>query len=340
MYHCAYLTQYNLLTVDMINNNLRAFKAQLKDNSLRAWTEALTSDVEKRLRPDSQRNFPAWLNALAAIPVFDDNVVDLNTDTITTRHGSESEDPAIRQALQQLKPWRKGPFQLNGTAIDTEWRCDWKWQRIAPHIDLTGLNVLDVGCGNGYYSLRMLGASAASVIGLDTSLLYWSQFQAVTRFTNEHRATVLPLGVECLESTPHQFDALFSMGVLYHRRQPLEHLMLLHKNLVQQGKLVLETLILHGHEADELIPENRYANMRNVWSVPTLPLLLSQLQQAGFCNTRCIDINRTTVSEQRPTEWMTFNSLVDALDDSDQNLTREGHPGPIRAVVIAEKATL
>ena len=116
MYHCAYLTQYNLLTVDMINNNLRAFKAQLKDNSLRAWTEALTSDVEKRLRPDSQRNFPAWLNALAAIPVFDDNVVDLNTDTITTRHGSESEDPAIRQALQQLKPWRKGPFQLNGTA--------------------------------------------------------------------------------------------------------------------------------------------------------------------------------------------------------------------------------
>ena len=41
---------------------------------------------------------------------------------------------ALMAALQALIPWRKGPFELFGIAVDTEWRSDWKWERVAPHL--------------------------------------------------------------------------------------------------------------------------------------------------------------------------------------------------------------
>ena len=67
----------------------------------------------------------------------------------------------LRSLLMQLKPWRKGPFSLFDAFIDTEWRSDWKWQRLAPHISsLQGRTVLDVGCGSGYHCWRMRGAGA------------------------------------------------------------------------------------------------------------------------------------------------------------------------------------
>lgn len=316
---------------------LQEFCRPLDNEPLATWIKAISPQVHERLRPESQRNFPAWLAALDALPEYQQPQVRLDTDTITTISKNRQFDRQIAEALQSLKPWRKGPFCFNDVHIDTEWRSDWKWNRLSPHIDLNGLNVLDVGCGNGYYSLRMVGAGAKSVVGLDTSLLYWAQFQAITHFTKENRATVLPLSVECLVDNPCTFDAVFSMGVLYHRRQPLEHLQLLHQNLVKGGQLILETLILHGHRSEQLVPPERYANMRNVWSLPTLPLLFDQLQLAGFQQIRCVDVNRTTVSEQRSTDWMTFNSLADALDENDPTLTREGHSSPLRAILIAEK---
>ncbi|MBR9800034.1 MAG: DUF1698 domain-containing protein, partial [Gammaproteobacteria bacterium] len=42
--------------------------------------------------------------------------------------------------------------------------------------------------------------------------------------------------------------------------------------------------------------------------------------------------------EQRATDWMTYHSLSDFLDPADPSLTREGHPAPRRAVLIATRA--
>lgn len=297
--------------------------------------------VSSRIAPNSQRNFPRWLEALGKLPATDTKSVSLHQDIITTAPAvalSAEHQKAIHQNLMGLHPWRKGPFNLHGTFIDTEWRCDKKWARLAPHINLTGRTVLDVGCGNGYYSLRMLGAGAKTVVGLDTSLLYCTQFQALTHFTDNYNACVLPMGVEVLEAHQHQFDTVFSMGVLYHRRQPVDHLQLLHACLSDGGELVLETLITTGDEPAELIPESRYANMRNVWSLPTVPRLLQQLSSAGFTTARCVDVTQTTTQEQRPTDWMTFHSLEHALDPDDPNTTIEGHPAPVRAIIIAQKS--
>ena len=134
----------------------------------------------------------------------------------------------LEEALMALHPWRKGPYEVFGLHIDTEWRSDWKWDRLAPHISaLDGRRVLDVGCGNGYHCWRMRGVGAAEVVGIDPSPLFVVQFSAIQRYVQDPAVCVLPLGIEKVPRRLHAFDTVFSMGVLYHRRSPLEHLQVL-----------------------------------------------------------------------------------------------------------------
>ena len=127
------------------------------------------------------------------------------------------------------------------------------------------------------------------------------------------------------------------MGVLYHRKSPIEHLQQLHQCLKSEGELVLETLIIDGEGNEVLFPKDRYAQMNNVWFLPTIPLLVKWLERCKFKNIRVVDVNQTSLEEQRTTEWMTFNSLSDFLDPSDCNLTIEGYPAPKRVVILASK---
>jgi tRNA (mo5U34)-methyltransferase len=76
--------------------------------------------------------------------------------------------------------------------------------------------------------------------------------------------------------------------------------------------------------------------MPNVWFLPSPETLVSWMRKQGFVNPRVVDISATSIEEQRSTEWMTYDSLVDFLDPKDINKTAEGHPAPIRAVLVAE----
>jgi tRNA (mo5U34)-methyltransferase len=231
----------------------------------------------------------------------------------------------------------QGPFDLFGVHVDTEWRSDWKWSRVAPHLDLKGKRILDVGCGNGYYMWRMLGAGADSVIGVDPNWLFFCQFQAVQRYLQQEAAWHLPFPFEDLPPNLEGFDTVFSMGVFYHRRSPIEHLLALKDCLVKGGELVLETLVIEGDSNQVLVPEDRYAQMRNVWFLPSVPALERWLRRAGFSDVRCVDVSVTTVEEQRATEWMKYQSLSDFLDPNDHSKTIEGLPAPMRAVIVAKK---
>jgi tRNA (mo5U34)-methyltransferase len=252
-------------------------------------------------------------------------------------HADEANRNALDSALRGLIPWRKGPFHLFGVHIDTEWRSDWKWQRVAPHLDLRGKRVLDVGCGNGYYMWRMLGAGADSVVGIDPNWLFLCQFLAMKNYLPELPAWHLPLAFEELPGKLQGFDTVFSMGVLYHRRSPIDHLLDLKDCLVKGGELVLETLVVEGDAQQVLVPEDRYAQMRNVWFLPSVPALELWLRRAGFEDVRCVDVNTTSVEEQRATEWMRFQSLPEFLDPADHSRTVEGLPAPSRAVLVARK---
>jgi tRNA (mo5U34)-methyltransferase len=237
-----------------------------------------------------------------------------------------------------LSPWRKGPFDVFGVHIDTEWRSDWKWSRVSPHLDLVGKRVLDVGCGNGYYQWRMLGAGADSVIGVDPNWLFFCQFQAMQRYLPDLPAWHLPFALEDLPARLEGFDTVFSMGVLYHRKSPIDHLLALKDCLVKGGELVLETMVVEGDVHQVLVPEDRYSQMRNVWFLPSVPALELWLRRAGFVDVRCVDVSTTTVEEQRSTEWMKYQSLSDFLDPNDPGKTVEGLPAPRRAVIVGRKA--
>jgi tRNA (mo5U34)-methyltransferase len=60
------------------------------------------------------------------------------------------------------------------------------------------------------------------------------------------------------------------------------------------------------------------------------------MQKVGFKNIRVVDVGLTTLEEQRTTEWMHSQSLLDFLDPNDFGKTIEGYPAPLRAVLVAE----
>jgi len=236
----------------------------------------------------------------------------------------------------ELHPWRKGPYNIFGNFIDTEWRSDWKWNRLKEHISaLQNKKVLDVGCGNGYHCWRMLGEGAKSVIGVDPFMLSIFQFNAINHFVKNNSLWLLPIKMENFPEQTKFFDTVFSMGVLYHRRSPFDHLYELRDALHSKGELVLETLVIDGKLGEVLVPEERYAQMRNVWFIPSTLTLESWLKKSGFKNIRLVDVTPTTVEEQRKTEWMKFDSLNDFLSPSDSTKTIEGYPAPKRAIFIA-----
>ena len=215
-----------------------------------------------------------------------------------------------RNRAAWLAPLAKRPYSLFGVNIDTEWRSDFKWDRLVHAIDsLEDRRVLDVGCGSGYHCWRMKGAGAAEVIGIDPTPLFVLQFKAIQRYLNIDTVHVLPLALEQLPPKLKAFDTTFSMGVLYHRRSPIDHLTDLRDTLVSGGQLVLETLVVEGDEDTVFVPPDRYARMGNVWFLPSPAALMKWMSKAGFVDVTLVDVNQTTVAEQRSTDWMTFYSL-------------------------------
>ncbi|MGH1440705.1 MAG: tRNA 5-methoxyuridine(34)/uridine 5-oxyacetic acid(34) synthase CmoB [Cellvibrionaceae bacterium] len=311
----------------------------LKQAELTEWAEQLPAQIQAGLDEQRYGDLPQWKQSLDALPFIDANQVNLKDGVSIATDTALDDDTlaALKASLKGLIPWRKGPFSLFGIDIDTEWRSDWKWERLLPHIaPLKGRTVLDVGCGNGYHCLRMLGEDAKRVIGIDPSPRFIIQFLMLKHFLHSIPVDVLPIGIESLPMDLACFDTSFSMGVLYHRRSPMDHLRELKATLKPGGQLVLETLIIEGQLGDCLVPEGRYAMMRNVWFLPSAPTLISWLKKCGFKNPRLVDSNWTSSDEQRSSDWMHFQSLPDFLNPNDKTLTVEGHPAPLRGIFIAE----
>jgi len=284
------------------------------------------------LKSTTHGDLPRWLETINAL-AEGDGYHQLNIEAPVL--GRPVPDPAqLRDLLLNLHPWRKGPLELGGVRIDTEWRSDWKWDRLKPQLDLRGQRILDIGCGNGYFGLRMLAAGAQLVVGIDPTLVFVMQWLAMQKLCPGLNNFVLPLGIEDLPVDTPVFDGVFSMGVLYHRRKPVEHLEQLRKLTRPGGQIVIETLILEGQSNDILKPADRYARMRNVHAVPTLPVLYNWLDEAGLPGAQVLDVSKTSTDEQRSTDWMTFESLRECLDANDPSLTIEGHPAPVRAALL------
>lgn len=317
------------------------FFCQTASLPLSHFHKTFRSTLERCFYDRSHGDLNQWLTGFNKLPDLAPDRIDFNSAEVTigSAHQISGEQRSVLlDYLKTLHPWRKGPWDLFGVKIDAEWRSNLKWDRVVPHMSsLKDRMILDIGCGNGYYMYRMLAQQPGFILGVDPSQLFLMQFKIFKKYLPDVPIVYLPLGDQDLPGDMQFFDTVISMGVLYHRRIPQEHLQQLYGCLRDGGEVVLETLVLENDSQDILEPDGRYAQMRNVWVVPSCRMVLTWLDTAGFTDIQVVDVTTTTSSEQRATEWMHFQSLTDYLDPDDPGLTVEGHPAPVRAVFIAKK---
>ncbi|RDU67780.1 tRNA 5-methoxyuridine(34)/uridine 5-oxyacetic acid(34) synthase CmoB [Helicobacter equorum] len=254
--------------------------------------------------------------------------VTLTPDTPLT----PKEREILTQTALALKPWRKGPFRIDTLFVDTEWQSFMKFNLLAPYLNLTDKEVLDMGCNNGYYLFEMLRFKPKALYGFDPSAVYAAQFN----FLNHLAKTDIhfyPLGIEDLRdfsiAYEQKFDCIMCLGVLYHRSDPIATLKNLSFGLKRGGELFLDCLLIESDKELCLCPKKSYAKMSNVYFIPSLEALKGWCERAGFGSFEILGMQQTTTQEQRKTPWIDTLSLEDFLD-SQSGLTIEGYPPPLR----------
>lgn len=280
------------------------------------------------------KNIAPLREALNQLPRIDAHVELGNTVALTSSDAVDVNE--LERIARLMMPWRKGPFDLFGLFIDTEWRSDLKYNFLRPHFNLSGKKVADIGCNNGYYMFRFLEDSPAKVVGFDPSALFKSQFDLINHFVKSEIVYEL-LGVEHLPFYEEKFDTIFCLGVLYHRSDPVAMIKALAQGLAEGGEIYLDTFIMEGDEPYALCPSEGYSKITNIYFVPTLKALENWCLRAGFKSFEILGTVVTTSDEQRKTDWIESQSLEDFLDPADNTKTVEGYPAPIRGYIRIKK---
>ncbi len=293
---------------------------------------------EERKKWLTWKNIIPYQEAIKKLPQYDDVEVILGDSvSVTIPNLSKEDEKKTKDTALLMKPWRKGPFEINDLFIDSEWQSQIKYNLLEPHFDIKDKIVGDIGCNNGYYLFRMQSHAPKKLIGFDPSAIYYSQFQFLNHFIKSDIVYEL-LGVEHVEFYEHKFDTLFCLGVLYHRSDPIAMLKSLFKGLNKGGELILDTFMIDGEDEMCLTPKDRYSKIPNIYFVPTVPALINWCHRAGFESVEVLETMVTEINEQRKTEWIDTQSLEDFLDPNDKTKTIEGYSAPKRVYIRAEKS--
>ncbi|NOX15629.1 MAG: tRNA 5-methoxyuridine(34)/uridine 5-oxyacetic acid(34) synthase CmoB [Epsilonproteobacteria bacterium] len=298
-------------------------------------------DIDKirleRLKWHEWKNIKSLRSALDKLALIDDvkveleDIIQLSSKNITTKEKEE-----IEKLAWDLRPWRKGPFKLFDTFIDSEWKSYIKYNLLEPHFNLKDKCVADIGCNNGYYLFRMLKHEPKKLVGFDPSIHYKTQFDFINHFINSPIKFEL-LGIEHLPYFENKFDFIFCLGVLYHRSDPVNSLKALYSGLNNNGELILDTFMIDGDGEFALTPHDRYSKIPNIYFIPTINALKNWCQRAKFKDFEVLEIKKTDIKEQRKTQWIQGESLENFLDPNDNTLTIEGYPAPKRVYIKLSK---
>lgn len=291
-----------------------------------------------QLRQERQK-WLTWKN-IAPLKEIIDNLeaidCEVRLDDAVTIVSKDGSDVDLYKLAKEFMPWRKGPFELFGVFIDSEWRSNLKYNLLRPYFDLKDKRVADIGCNNGYYLFRMQEDKPKQLVGFDPSPLFMMQFEFINHFVKSDIVYEL-LGVEHLEFYEEKFDFIFCLGVLYHRSDPVGMLKSLFRGLEKGGEVILDTFYISGDDDICLTPEATYSKISNIYFVPTVKALKNWCFRAGFSSFEVLATAVTDESEQRKTEWIEGESLVDFLDKDDKTKTIEGYEAPKRVFVKLKK---
>jgi len=320
---------------------MERFLARTREFDLGKWEDAIAEVVHERraFLDTATGNFDKFGRVVKALPKITPSTIDLDARAVTVGQAQDLDDAtraALVSGLETLCPWRKGPFNFFGTLVDSEWQSWMKWDRLASHLPrLEGRKILDIGSSNGYYMFRLAARFPLFVLGLEPQSSFYWQYMGVQKYLNQDNVFCLPVPYQRLPKMDGYFDLVFCMGVLYHRKSPVEMLRQIRDSLAPNGMIVLENLVIQGKNNRCLFPRDRYGKMRNVFFIPDLAVMESWLFRAGFRQIQCVDVSVTSLSEQRKTDWIQTESLKDFLDPKDPCKTVEGYPAPVRALFMA-----
>lgn len=254
------------------------------------------------------------------------DIIHIDSTSITNNQKEQ-----IFSLLDELKPWRKGPFSIFKKEVQSEWDSSIKFNLIKNHLNIKDKVVADIGCNNGYYMFRMLPFAPKEIIGFEPSAMCKMQFDFINHFIKSDISFEL-LGIEDLPNYDKKFDFIICLGVLYHRTNPIDCLKMLKNSLNKDGEIIIDSIIIDSSDELVLSPLS-YAKMKNVYFIPSIKALSNWLIRAGFKNIEIISIKKTDLNEQKKTEWIYGESLESFLDSKDNNKTIEGYNAPIRAYI-------
>jgi tRNA (mo5U34)-methyltransferase len=290
-----------------------------------------------RLKWYEWKNIKLLRASLEQLPILkdvtfqNDDTIKISSDFLKPEYAKE-----IKDLAWALRPWRKGPFDIFGTFIDSEWKSYIKYNLLEPYFDLKDKCVADIGCNNGYYLFRMLEQKPKKLVGFDPSIHYKTQFDFINHFIKSNIEFEL-LGIEHLPFYENKFDVIFCLGVLYHRSDPINSLKALYKGLNDGGELILDTFMIDGDREYSLSPKDRYSKISNIYFIPTIKALENWASRAKFKDFEVLEIKTTDLNEQRKTDWIEGESLENFLDPTDNSLTVEGYPAPKRIYIKLRK---
>jgi len=300
--------------------------------------KALRSRLYERFRQE-KKGFLRFRQPFESLAGIEAQSVDFTKDAVRIGKPDELEAPdfaKVHAAMRDFMPWRKGPFEVFGLEIDAEWQSYRKWDRVLPVLpSLQGKVIADIGCNNGYYMFRMAAQQPAAVLGFEPFIQHYFAFKALNSLAGQDNLHIEPFGVEDIGLFPACFDLIFLMGIIYHRISPVEMLRDLKKAIKPGGTLIVESQAIPGEQPVALFPDKTYAKVPGTYFVPTAPCLINWLSRAGFTGIELFAQHPMSHTEQRQTEWMTFESYSDFLDPANPALTIEGYPAPWRVYAKA-----
>ena len=287
----------------------------------------------------SHGNLDGWINILNSLPKIHTDFFDFSKHMIQIGRPNEIQEfekKILEENLLKLSPWRKGPFLLFQTEIDSEWRSEKKWERIRPFLpQKRGMRICDIGCSNGYYAYKLAELHPEIVIGIEKTPLYVIQFLATKIYAKAiDNILVIPGNGENFNNKI-DFDLVLSMGILYHSKNPTHHIEAIKKLLKKNGTIILETIITKGNADIQIKKGETFAGMKNIGTIFNEKNILSLLDKNGFKNIECVNISETSKDEQRSTKWMSGKSFSDFVLPNGSTI--EGYNSFCRAIFIAQK---